>query len=104
MWPGGSGAPSKCLRGEPERRLSHGGDSQPEVDIPKLVRLYEAGKLRFDGLISKRYGLEQINEAIADMREGAEHPRHDRIPLGCADERLREVGAPPARRAGGLRT
>ncbi|HUL51242.1 MAG TPA: zinc-binding dehydrogenase, partial [Candidatus Nitrosotalea sp.] len=49
---------------------SHGGDSHPEIDIPRLVRLHEAGKLRFDGLISRRYPLEQVNEAIAELRGG----------------------------------
>ncbi len=49
---------------------SHGGDCRPEKDIPKLVRLYHAGKLRFDGLISSRYSLAQVNDAIADLRSG----------------------------------
>ena len=49
---------------------SEGGDCRPEVDIPKLVRLCQAGKLKFDGLISKRYRLDDINEAIADLKQG----------------------------------
>lgn len=49
---------------------SHGGDCRPDVDIPKLVRLRHAGKLNFDGLVSKRYGLDQINGAIDDLRKG----------------------------------
>jgi len=49
---------------------SEGGDCRPEVDIPKLVRLCEAGKLKFDGLVSRRYRLDQINEAIADLKQG----------------------------------
>ncbi len=49
---------------------SEGGGCRPEIDIPKLVRLHQAGKLRFDGLISKRYKLDQINEAIADLKSG----------------------------------
>src|SRR6266699_1683666 len=40
---------------------SHGGNCRPASDIPRLVRFYEAGKLRFDGLVSRRYALEQIN-------------------------------------------
>jgi S-(hydroxymethyl)glutathione dehydrogenase/alcohol dehydrogenase len=43
---------------------SHGGDCRPDVDIPKLVRLYEAGKLKFDGLVSRRYPLAQTREAL----------------------------------------
>jgi S-(hydroxymethyl)glutathione dehydrogenase / alcohol dehydrogenase len=49
---------------------SEGGGCRPEIDIPKLVRLCQAGKLNFDGLISKRYQLDQINDAIADLKNG----------------------------------
>lgn len=49
---------------------SEGGDCRPDVDIPKLVRLCREGKLNFNGLVSRRYKLEQINEAIADLKNG----------------------------------
>lgn len=49
---------------------SEGGDCRPEIDIPKLVRLCQNGNLEFQGLVSKRYGLEQINEAIDDLKNG----------------------------------
>ena len=49
---------------------SEGGDCRPEIDIPKLVRLCQSGKLDFQGLVSKRYRLEQINEAIDDLKHG----------------------------------
>ena len=49
---------------------SEGGRCRPEIDIPKLVRLCQAGKLDFQGLVSKRYTLEQINEAIDDLKHG----------------------------------
>ena len=49
---------------------SEGGDCRPEIDIPKLVRLCGSGKLDFSGLVSKRYKLEQINEAIDDLKNG----------------------------------
>jgi S-(hydroxymethyl)glutathione dehydrogenase/alcohol dehydrogenase len=49
---------------------SEGGNCRPEMDIPKLVRLCQAGKLDFQGLVSRRYKLEQINDAIADLRNG----------------------------------
>jgi S-(hydroxymethyl)glutathione dehydrogenase/alcohol dehydrogenase len=49
---------------------SEGGGCRPEIDIPKLVRLCRAGKLEFGGLVSKRYRLEQINEAIDDLKSG----------------------------------
>jgi len=34
------------------------------------VRLCQAGKLELGGLVSKRYRLEQINEAIDDLKNG----------------------------------
>jgi Zn-dependent alcohol dehydrogenase len=38
--------------------------------IPKLVQLYEEGRLKLDELISARYELEEINEAIAAAKSG----------------------------------
>ncbi len=40
------------------------------VDIPNLVALYQDGRLKLDELISGRYPLEQINEAIASTSSG----------------------------------
>jgi NDMA-dependent alcohol dehydrogenase len=39
-------------------------------DIPRLLRLYEDGKLEVDSLITKRYSLEQVNEGFQDQRDG----------------------------------
>ena len=41
------------------------GSARIAVDIPSLVALYQEGRLKLDELISDRYPLEQINEAIA---------------------------------------
>lgn len=49
---------------------SSGGHCRPEIDIPNYVRLCEAGKLKLGVLIGQRYSLDQINEAMADMRNG----------------------------------
>lgn len=49
---------------------SHGGEAQPSVDIPRYVRLVEAGKLALDMLITHHFPLDEINEAIAQMRSG----------------------------------
>ena len=46
------------------------GSSQIANDIPNLVELYLEGRLLLDGLISGRYPLEQINEAIASASNG----------------------------------
>jgi S-(hydroxymethyl)glutathione dehydrogenase/alcohol dehydrogenase len=50
---------------------SHGGESIPQVDIPRYNNLYNAGKLSLRNLLTKTYSLEKINEAISDMRTGA---------------------------------
>ena len=47
------------------------GSARIEVDIPKLVALYQEGRLKLDELISARYPFEQINEAIAASRGGS---------------------------------
>lgn len=49
---------------------SHGGESQPDVEIPNFVRLHRDGKLDLKHCIGKRYGLTQINQAIDEMQTG----------------------------------
>jgi len=49
---------------------SHGGESIPNIDIPNYVSLYKDGRLKLDMIITDRYKLDQINEAIEDMRSG----------------------------------
>lgn len=39
-------------------------------DIPRLIDYYRQGRLKLDELISNRYPLERINEAIEDARTG----------------------------------
>ena len=47
------------------------GDVVISRDIPWMVDLYEQGRLKLDELISGRWSLDQINEAIADTKTGA---------------------------------
>ncbi|MBT6144516.1 MAG: zinc-binding dehydrogenase [Gemmatimonadetes bacterium] len=49
---------------------SHGGDAVPHVEIPRYVRLCEAGKLKLDGLVTDEFELEHINDAIGLVRSG----------------------------------
>lgn len=49
---------------------SEGGGCRPEVDIPKLVRLCRTGRLNLQDLVGRRYPLERINQAIAELRSG----------------------------------
>ena len=39
-------------------------------DIPWMIDMYRQGRLKLDELISGRWRLDQINEAIADTLEG----------------------------------
>ncbi len=48
-------------------RGSWGGASHPDIDIPILAKLYIDGKLPLERLITNRYSLEQINQAIHDL-------------------------------------
>ena len=49
---------------------SHGGDAEPDYDIPRLIRLQKSGKLNLSHLITHEYPLEKINEAIDALRKG----------------------------------
>ena len=48
---------------------SWGGDSKPEQDIPKFAKLYLEGKLPLEKLLTRRYSLDQINEALNDLEQ-----------------------------------
>ncbi len=44
------------------------GSTRLGVDVPKLVELYRQGRLKLDELITARYPLAEINEAIAAVK------------------------------------
>lgn len=46
------------------------GSTRLSVQVPQLVELYQYGRLKLDQLISRRYPLAEINEAIAAMERG----------------------------------
>ena len=46
------------------------GSASVSRDIPKLVKLYEEGSLKLDELISGRYALRDINDAVASVQRG----------------------------------
>ncbi|MDB3912796.1 zinc-binding dehydrogenase [Paracoccaceae bacterium] len=48
-------------------RGSWGGSSNPDRDIPMFAKLYLEGKLPLEKLITKRYRLDDINEALDDL-------------------------------------
>lgn len=46
------------------------GSNRFRVDMPRMIEFYLQGKLHLDQMISKRIGLEDINQAFADMKGG----------------------------------
>ena len=46
------------------------GSANPQYDIVRLLRLYDAGQLKLDELITTQYTLEQVNEGYQDLRDG----------------------------------
>jgi len=50
---------------------SHGGDAVPHIDIPRLISLNRAGRLSFEGLVTREFRLDEINAAIDLVRSGA---------------------------------
>jgi len=46
------------------------GDTVLNRDIPYLIDLYKQGRLKLDELVTRRYPIEEINEAIADTVAG----------------------------------
>jgi S-(hydroxymethyl)glutathione dehydrogenase/alcohol dehydrogenase len=46
------------------------GDSNPLYDIPMLLGLYKSGQLKLDELVTRKYTLDQVNQAYQDMNDG----------------------------------
>ena len=44
------------------------GMGSPRDAMPNLLNLYAAGRLKLDELITRRYALDDVNQAYADMR------------------------------------
>lgn len=56
--------------GEKKLRGCFLGSSDPKREFPRLVALWQAGRLDLDGMITARRPLEEINQAFADMKSG----------------------------------
>ena len=49
---------------------SHGGETQPDIAIPRYVSLFQQGKLKLDEQITHRFALDDINQAIDVVSRG----------------------------------
>jgi S-(hydroxymethyl)glutathione dehydrogenase/alcohol dehydrogenase len=58
------------VTGERVIRGSSYGGARTREDLPRLVGLYQAGKLRIDEMITHRYALEDANEAFRALAAG----------------------------------
>ena len=58
------------VTGERAVRGSSYGGARTREDLPRMVNLYLAGKLRIDELVTRRYGLEEANEAFRALAAG----------------------------------
>lgn len=47
------------------------GSARPQVDMPRLLRLYKAGRLRLDEMVTRTYRLAEVNQAFDDLKNGA---------------------------------
>ena len=46
------------------------GEMNPREAMPRLLSMYETGTLKLDELVTQRYKLDDINEAMRDLRAG----------------------------------
>jgi Zn-dependent alcohol dehydrogenase len=54
---------------------TRGSLCRPDRDFPTFVRWYQRGQLNLDDLVTQRYSLDQINEAVDDLSAGRIHGR-----------------------------
>lgn len=88
----GQPAPGAFIRIPYARRLfdgtgatiiaSQGGQFNPTKDIPRYVKLWRAGLLQWEPIVSHRYPLSEVNTAMDLLRTGTA----GRILLDCAED------------------
>lgn len=49
---------------------SHGGDTNPDIDIPELLGLVRSKTIDLENVITDEFDLDDINSAISSMRSG----------------------------------
>jgi Zn-dependent alcohol dehydrogenase len=60
----------ELLPGGKVYRGTYGGSPNPERDYPMYVRWFQSGRLPLERLVSRRFKLEQINEACEALERG----------------------------------
>ncbi len=49
---------------------SHGGSTQPNLEIPRYIQLMKRGKMTLEGIITHEFSLDKINDALDAIRRG----------------------------------
>ena len=57
--------------GERAYVCSLGGSCEPEVDLPRFIEWHNEGILDLDELVTQRYRIDDINQAVSDLETGA---------------------------------
>lgn len=52
-------------------KATQGGGFNPDRDIPRFLAMWKSGHLRIDGIITHRFPLSQVNEALDAVRSGS---------------------------------
>ncbi|MCY4448966.1 MAG: Zn-dependent alcohol dehydrogenase [Chloroflexi bacterium] len=63
--------PVMLVRQEKTLKGAYYGSSKPPLDFYHMVEMYETGQIDIDGLITRSYKLEQVNEAYEELARGA---------------------------------
>ena len=55
-----------------EKRLlgSYYGGADVRTEFHRLIRLWKTGRLDLDGMVSKKFGLDGVNEGIEALKRG----------------------------------
>ena len=62
---------AELVRQEKTLKGTYYGTARPAVDMLTMVDLYLGGQIEIDGLVGKKYALDEINEAFKDLERSA---------------------------------
>jgi S-(hydroxymethyl)glutathione dehydrogenase/alcohol dehydrogenase len=51
-------------------RTTQAGNFDPDLDIPRYSKLYKKGIINIESLITNRYNISNINEAVQQLKTG----------------------------------
>ena len=62
-------------------QATQGGRFEPQKDIPRWINAWRAGRLNVEGIVTHRFPLNRINEALDLVRQG----QAGRVLIDCQD-------------------